>query len=210
MMNLTATQRLGRMTNQLFKNFRIQSGSVYTLVIVLALAAFEIFNFSVTHFALRDMLGNYGSGLLSWPLILALAFCAMDVAGIASILSTPDKTDRSGWYLLGAWVLAAAMNAGLTWWGISVAIYNQPAHDVLLVDPMTYVTLVPVLVAVMVWVIRVLIIGSLVGSIGALDGQEKPTRRQKAFGFRTEKGNAPAGFTPMPSRAQMEESGFPH
>ena len=140
-MNLTTTQRLGRMTNQLFKNFRIQSGSVYTLVIVLALAAFEIFNFSVTHFALRDMLGNYGTGMLTWPLILALAFCAMDIAGIASILSASEEADRSGWYLLGAWVLAAAMNAGLTWWGISVAIYNQPVHDVVLVDPIAYVTL---------------------------------------------------------------------
>lgn len=208
-MNLTATQRLGRMTNQFFKTLRTRSGSLYTLGIVLALAAFEIFNFSVTHFALRDMLGNYGTGMLTWPLILALAFCAMDIAGIASILSASEDADRSGWYLLGAWVLAAAMNAGLTWWGISVAIYNQPAHDVLLVDPMTYVTLVPVLVAVMVWVIRVLIVGSLVGSMGALDGQKQPARKQNAFGFRAEKSKAPAGFTPMPSRAQMDESGFP-
>jgi len=208
-MNLTATQRLGRMTNQFFKTLRTRSGSLYTLGIVLALAAFEIFNFSVTHFALRDMLGNYGTGMLTWPLILALAFCAMDIAGIASILSASEDADRSGWYLLGAWVLAAAMNAGLTWWGISVAIYNQPAHDVLLVDPMTYVTLVPVLVAVLVWVIRVLIVGSLVGSMGALDGQIQPARKQKGFGFRTEKAKAPAGFTPMPSRAQMDESGFP-
>ncbi len=208
-MNLTATQRLGRMTNQFFKTLRTRSGSLYTLGIVLALAAFEIFNFSVTHFALRDMLGNYGTGMLTWPLILALAFCAMDIAGIASILSASEDADRSGWYLLGAWVLAAAMNAGLTWWGISVAIYNQPAHDVLLVDPMTYVTLVPVLVAVMVWVIRVLIVGSLVGSMGALDGQKQDSRKQKAFGFRAEKAKAPAGFTPMPSRARMDESGFP-
>ncbi len=206
-MNLTATQRLSRVTNQFFKTLRTRSGSVYTLVIVLALAAFEMFNFSVTHFALGDMLGNYGTGILTWPLILALAFCAMDIAGIASILSAPDEAGRRGWYLLGAWVLAAAMNAGLTWWGISVAIYNQPAHDVLLVDPMTYVTILPVLVAVMVWVIRVLIVGSLVGSMGALDGKGRSARKEKTFGFRTEK--APAGFTPMPSRAQMEESGFP-
>jgi len=208
-MNFTATQRLGRITNQFFKTLRTRSGSLYTLVIVLALAAFEIFNFSVTHFALRDMLGDYGTGMLTWPLILALAFCAMDIAGIASIMSASEDTGRSSWYLLGAWVLAAAVNAGLTWWGISVAIYNQPVHDVLLVDPMTYVTLVPVLVAVMVWVIRVLIVGSLVGSVGVLEGDHAPARRQKAFGFRTEKAQAPAGFRPMPSRAQMEESGFP-
>jgi len=208
-MNLTATQRLSRMTNEFFKTLRTRSGSLYTLVIVLALAAFEVFNFSVTHFALRDMLGDYGTGMLTWPLILALAFCAMDIAGIASILSASDDAGRQGWYLLGAWVLAAAMNAGLTWWGISVAIYNQPAHDVLLVDPIAYVTIVPVLVAVMVWVMRVLIVGSLVGSMGAPDGQKKPTRKKKTFGFHTEKAKAPDGFNPMPSRAQMKESGFP-
>jgi len=97
MMNLTATQRLSRMTNEFFKTLRTRSGSLYTLVIVMALTAFEIFNFSVTHFALRDMLGNYGTGMLTWPLILALAFCAMDIAGIASILSASEDADRRGW-----------------------------------------------------------------------------------------------------------------
>lgn len=208
-MNLTATQRLGRMTNDIFKNLRERSGAVYTLVTILALAAFEIFNFSVTNFALRDILGDYGTGMLSWSMILSLAFCGMDISGIASILSANDaEADKSGWYLLGAWVLAAAMNAGLTWWGISTAIYNQPAHDVLLIDPMTYVTLVPVLVAVMVWVIRVLIIGSLVSSLGALNGNKRAAKR-KPFGFPTENQTTPPGFTPVPARARMDESGFP-
>jgi len=210
-MNLTATQRLSRMTNTFFKNLRGRTGALYTLVIVLALTGFEVFNFSVTHFALRAMLGDHGTGMLSWSMILALAFCGMDVAGIASILSTPDEENSKGsWYLLGAWVLAAGMNAGLTWWGISVAIYNQPAHDVLLIDPMTYVTLVPVVVAVMVWVIRVLIIGSLVSSLGGLDGRRQGKKTQKnAFGFQAHKQRTPAGFKPVPARARMEESGFP-
>jgi len=34
--------------------------------------------------------------------------------------------------------------------GVSVAIYNQPAHVVMIIDPMAYVTVV----AVVVWVIR--------------------------------------------------------
>jgi hypothetical protein len=29
------------------------------------------------------------------------------------------------WYLFGAWLLAAAMNAMLTWWGVSVAIHQS-------------------------------------------------------------------------------------
>ncbi|MCD6355677.1 MAG: hypothetical protein J7L66_00200 [Anaerolineaceae bacterium] len=168
MMNMTITQRLTHLTGQFFKDIRIRSNSLYTLVIVLALAAFEMFNFSTTDFALQDILGKQGGGMFSWSMILSLAFCGMDIAGIARILasSNEEATSKSGWYLMGAWVLAAAMNAGLTWWGISVAIYNQPAHEVMILDPMTYVTLIPVLVAVMVWVIRVLIVGALVTSFG--------------------------------------------
>ncbi len=213
-MNLTATQRFARITNQLFKNVRTRSNSLYMAVIILALAAFEFFNFSATDFALRDILGNQGSGLLTWSTILALAFCGMDIAGIAKILASPkeDTGERSGWYLLGAWVLAAAMNAGLTWWGISVAIYNQPAHAVMIMDPMTYVTVIPVLVAVMVWMIRVLIIGTLVTSFDLVLKGNKQKREpvgKKAFGFRTEKQAPPPGYKPVPSRASVDYEGFP-
>ena len=213
-MNLTTTQRFSHLTNQLFKNVRTRSNSLYVGVIVLALAALEIFNFNTTDFALRDILGNQGNGLLPWSMILSLALCGMDIAGIAKILASPkeESGNTSSWYLLGAWVLAAAMNAGLTWWGISVAIYNQPAHAVMIIDPMTYVTVVPVLVAVMVWVIRVLIIGTLVTSLNlVLEGskQKREPVRKKVFGFHTEKQAPPRGYKPVPSRASVEYDEFP-
>lgn len=212
-MNLTATQRFSKITAQLIKKMRLDAGGAYTLVIILALAGFELFNFSTTEFALQDILGNHGSGAATWPMILALAFCGMDLAGIARILTTPDAEAgrRSGWFLLGAWAVAGAMNAGLTWWGISVAVYNQPAHDVLLVDPMTYVTLVPVLVAVMVWVIRVLIIGALVTSVEKAGAKKRAStaKRRKAFGFRAQESKMPPGYKPIPSRAELEERGLP-
>lgn len=213
-MNLTTTQRFSHLTNQLFKNVRTRSNSLYVAVIVLALVALEIFNFSTTDFALRDILGNQGGGLLTWSMILSLALCGMDVAGIAKILASPKEEpgNTSSWYLLGAWVLAAAMNAGLTWWGISVAIYNQPAHAVMIIDPMTYVTVVPVLVAVMVWVIRVLIIGALVTSFNfdlGISKQQRELSRKQTVGFRTEKQAPPRGYKPVPSRASMDRGGFP-
>jgi len=58
-MNLTTTQRFSHLTNQLFNNIRARSNSLYVGVIVLALAALEIFNFNTTDFALRDILGNH-------------------------------------------------------------------------------------------------------------------------------------------------------
>lgn len=208
-MNLTITQRFSRISSLLYKNARARSNFLYMAVIILALAAFEYFNFSTTNFALRDILGNQRSGMLEWPMILSMAFCGMDIAGIAKILATPkeDVANRDSWYLLGAWALAAAMNTGLTWWGISVAIYNQPANAVMIIDPMTYVKVVPVIVAVMVWVIRVLIIGTLVTSLNQV--MKGDAKQKKAFGFRTEKQAPPPGYKPVPSRANVELGDLP-
>ena len=133
----------------------------------------------------------------------------MDVAGIARILTSQneDGQEKSSWYLLGAWALAAAMNTGLTWWGISVVIYNQPAHAVMIIDPMTYVTVIPVMGAVMVWVMRVLIIGLLVSSFDTSlkeSGSKEKASRKPSFGFRTDQQPVPAGYTPVPSRARMQ------
>lgn len=52
------------------------------------------------------------------------------------------------------------MNAILTWWGVSVAIINHTPVGSALIGPTTMIKVVPVFVAVMVWLIRVLIIGT--------------------------------------------------
>lgn len=214
-MNLTAAQQITRTTRTLFKHMKFESRSVFMTVIALALTAFEIFNFSTTDFALRDILGSQSSGLLPWATILSLAFCGMDVAGIAKMLASQngDEKDKSSWYLLGAWALSAAMNTGLTWWGISVVIYNQPAHAVMIVDPMTYVTVIPVMGAVMVWAIRVLIIGLLVSSFEKPKKKNAPLEKKttkSSFGFQTDRQAVPAGYQPMPSRARMEHENLAH
>jgi hypothetical protein len=64
------------------------------------------------------------------------------------------------WYLFGAWLLAAAMNATLTWWGVSVAIRTHQTLGAAMVGQDVVLMIVPIFVAVMVWVIRVLIIGT--------------------------------------------------
>ena len=124
------------------------------------------------------MFGSQSAAGVSWSTVLALAFCGMDFAGIARLLAPrdSDSDSRDSWFLLGAWVLAAAMNAGLTWWGISLAVYNQPVDTALILDPMTFVTAVPVLVALMVWVIRILIIGMLVSSMNKVLYSKQPAR----------------------------------
>ncbi len=137
-------------------------GMIFGLIILLALLAFEVFNYSSTLFALSDILGNLAFGPLRWASILAFAFCGIDFAGIARIFTPEQGRDEPAevWYLFAAWFLAAAFNASLTWWGVSVAILQHPAAGGVLLGASTMTKVVPVFVAAMVLLIRVLLINS--------------------------------------------------
>jgi hypothetical protein len=140
----------------------LRRGALFGGILVGALLAFEIFNYSTTDFALRDVLGDLRFAGLRWSTVLSLAFCGIDFAGIARLFTPEQGRDEPAevWYLFGAWLLAAAMNACLTWWGVSVAIINHSPAGGVLVSPTTMTKVIPVFVAVMVWLIRVLIIGT--------------------------------------------------
>jgi len=142
---------------------KIKRGFVLGVLIIGALIAFETFNYSTTDFALTDFLGDLSFLGIRWATILAIAFCGIDFAGIARLF-TPEQ--RKGeltevWYLFGAWMLAAVMNAMLTWWGVSIAIINHESLGNAVVARETLLTVVPIFVAVMLWLIRVLIIGTI-------------------------------------------------
>jgi hypothetical protein len=140
----------------------LKRGAIFGTILVLALLAFEVFNFSTTQFALQDMLGLMTFAGVKWATILALAFCGMDFAGIARIFTPEQGRDepKEVWYLFGAWLLAAAFNATLTWWGVSVAIVSHVSAGSSLFSAGAFARFVPVFVAGMVWLIRVLIIGT--------------------------------------------------
>ena len=141
----------------------INRGAAFGLIIVTALLAFEIFNYSTTQFALADVLGDLKFAGLRWATILAIAFCGIDFAGIARIFTPQQGRDEPAevWYLFGAWLLAAGFNATLTWWGVSVAITGHTSAGAgAVISNQTLIKVVPIFVAVMVWLIRVLIIGT--------------------------------------------------
>ncbi len=146
----------------LLRNVSLKRGAVFGLILAAALLSFEIFNFSTTQFALQDMLGNITFADMRWSTILALAFCGMDFAGIARIFTPEQGRNEPAevWYLFGAWLLAAAFNAVLTWWGVSVAVANHQTAGSALLGAATVTRGVPIFVAAMVWLIRVLIIGT--------------------------------------------------
>jgi hypothetical protein len=132
------------------------------IIILVALIAFEMFNYSTTDYALRDLLGSLEFAGIPWATILAVAFCGIDFAGVARIFTPQTGADepKQVWYLFAAWMLAATMNAVLTWWGVSMAIANHNVVSRAVVGAEALNTVVPIFVAVMVWLIRVLIIGT--------------------------------------------------
>ncbi len=138
-------------------------GAVVLAIILSAMAAFEMFNYGTTEHALHDLLGDLTFAGFRWATMLTIAFCAIDFAGIARIFTPAQLTEepREVWYLFGAWLLAATMNAFLTWWGISLAISNHVITSTSVLSASTVTGIIPAFVAVLVWIIRILIIGSL-------------------------------------------------
>lgn len=158
----------------------------FVVMIFGALIAFEVFNYSTTDHALGDLLGSLSFAGIQWSTILALAFCGIDFAGIARLFTPEQGEDepKEVWYLFGAWLLAATMNAILTWWGVSMAVSNHNIQSSsTVITPQTLNTVVPVFVAIMVWVIRILIIGTLALSMDRLlhPGVEQRIPLQSAF-----------------------------
>lgn len=142
---------------------RIHRGLAVGGLIVAALIAFEAFNFGTTEFALADLLGSIQFAGLPWATILALAFCGIDFAGLVRLFTpSGSKHDPAEvWYLIGAWFLAATMNATLTWWGVSVALLSHQSLGGAILGADTLQKAAPVFVALLVWLVRVLIIGTL-------------------------------------------------
>lgn len=145
------------------KSTALKRGAIFGSILVGALLAFEVFNFGTTLFALRDILGDLRFMGIRWATILAFAFCGIDFAGIARIFTPENGRGEPAevWYLFGAWLMASGFNAVLTWWGVSVAIMNHNVAGGALVGQMAMTKTVPIAVAVMVWLIRILIIGTV-------------------------------------------------
>jgi hypothetical protein len=148
---------------QSLQNIGKYSGLIFGVIISIALLFFELFNYSTTDFALRDLLGDLKFAGIAWATTLSIAFCAIDFAGIARLFMPEDNADekRETWFLFGAWLLAATMNAVLTWWGVSMAVVNHTVQSASVVNPETIQNIVPIFVAILVWLIRIMLIGSI-------------------------------------------------
>ena len=188
-----------------FPRIHINAVLVLGIIIIVALLSFELFNYTTTEYALADLLGGLTFLGLRWSTILSIAFCGIDFAGIARLFITGQDVNepKEVWYLFGAWILAAAMNAALTWWGVSIAVLNHPVQSSVVMDSATMVKIVPVFVAIMIWVIRVLIIGTISTAGSSLI---KGGRRSCRWFIRSPHGCGP--FPGHPRSQQCQSGGF--
>jgi hypothetical protein len=221
-MDISGTRNQGNNLSRAFAAINLQRGMAFGIIILIALLAFELFNFSTTEYALSDLLGNLTFAGLRWATILSIAFCGIDFAGIARLF-TPDQSTKGPtevWYLFGAWFLAATMNAILTWWGVSMAVVNHQVQSTSVIAANTVMRIVPVFVAIMVWLIRILIIGSLSYAGDRLMSQgDRPRvannpQPVRTLGVRTANlAQAPlmsAPARPAPKPVARPETGFSH
>lgn len=133
-------------------------------MLLLGLAAFDVFNFATTQEALHSFLGKAKLFGIPTAAALAVAFCMVDLGGLASLF-TKERGLNEPWYVwtLGiGWLIASIGNAFLTYWAVMTGMTNAPALINPMFSPRAVLNTVPILMAVTIWLIRLLLIGSLV------------------------------------------------
>ncbi len=178
----------------------LQRGTFIGLILVAALAAFELFNFATTEYALATLIGGIDVLGVSWSAVLAVAFCAIDFAGLARLFTPEQGQDepKEVFYLTGAWFLGASMNAIMTWWAVTNALVNRPLGNEV-INRQQLLAVVPVFVACLVWLTRILIIGTfgVAGERLFSLGASAPVGKQLPAGRRTNSRSSSAQRPPL-------------
>ncbi len=189
------------------QDFIRHKASVLIAILVVGLAAFEVFNLDSTRFALAHLMANQRLWGLEWALVLALAFGSIDFAGLARILTpaaTWEEEPREVWFLTGAWLLGATMNAVMTWYAMVVLIAPHSAQvGAGVVSQTAVLNIAPVFIALMVWLTRVLLISSLALAL------ERAAAAPSSAGQSRTKRHSPSG-TPLRENGRVPLSANGH
>jgi len=197
--------------------FAVPWQAIIGMLLLLALFAFETFNFDSTRYAFNNLLGGVSFLGLSWAVILAVAFCAIDFAGLARLFTSEQGAEepKEIWYLTGAWFLGATMNAIMTWWAVSLVLLNHNFGNEVL-NRQQLLEYVPIFVAILVWLTRILFIGAFAMTGDKLFRGQAPagnSRRQVARRSTSRGASTPrrAPVTASSVRAQpIRAHGAPH
>lgn len=179
-------------------------------LLTLALLAFELFNFDTTRYALTSFLGDVRFLGIGWATILAIAFCAIDFAGLVRVFTpeTGQNEPKEVWYLMGAWLLGATLNAIMTWWAVNLALLNHNfGNEVLSREQL--LQFVPIFVAVLVWLTRILFIGSLSVAGEKLLGQREVAEKQDQTQTRPQPTTQPRPTQPIRANQPVRPAAWP-
>lgn len=175
----------------------VRNGAV-AVILVIALVGFEIFNFDTTRFALADLMGGLTFFGIEWATILALAFGGIDFAGLIRIVTPEQGRDepKEVWYLIGAWLLGATLNAILTGYTVMLAIAPRQTIAAGVIPYEDMLSYAPPFMALFVWLTRLLFIGSISIAVERLVGkpvqvQVPPTRPTRHVNGRVEQAARP-------------------
>ncbi|HZD10060.1 MAG TPA: hypothetical protein VE553_01870, partial [Candidatus Binatia bacterium] len=170
-------------------------------------------------YALSNLLGPVAFVGVGWASILAIAFCAIDFAGLVRLFTPDSGVDqpKEVWYLMGAWLLGATMNALMTWWAVSLTLLNHDFGNEVLTRAQL-LQIVPIFVATLVWLTRILFIGALTvtGSHLLFSADDEPESRgakslSNAFGSpMTEWAASASRSGNVPGRAWEPRQELPH
>lgn len=161
-------------------NWPVSKQTAVGVVLIVSLIAFEIFNFDTTQYALSNLIGDVRFFGIGWASILAIAFCSIDFAGLIRLFTPEQGEDEPKvvWYLMGAWLMGATMNAVMTWWAISLTLLNHNfGNEVLSRDQL--LLYVPIFVAILVWLTRILFIGAFTVAGEHIFESSQPANRNK-------------------------------
>lgn len=194
----------GWLSEQRLVTRQVMVGAILTL----ALLAFELFNFDTTEYALESLLGPISFAGIRWATILAVAFCSIDFAGLARLITADDergaKADdcflRPTWLLLAAWLLGGGMNAMMTWWAISLALMGHDLGNEVLTREQL-LRMVPIFVAVLVWMTRILIISSFTSATEKAKMASRRRDRSTTRSIRTAPSRQSRSPRPQPAAA---------
>lgn len=208
--NMSGNPRPNQPGSNALLGLNLPQKTIMGIILVVALVAFELFNFDTTRYALGNLLGDVRFAGIGWATILAIAFCAIDFAGLARLFTPERGKDEptAVWYLMGAWLLGATMNAVMTWWAISLTLLTHEfGNEVLSREQL--LRWVPFFVAMLVWLTRILFIGAIsvageymfAGSL--LQRMGRPAKRPSApkSNDRTSLGGRPFRPKPAPMHA---------
>ena len=146
-----------------FIRTHLKTSDVILSLLVFVFISVEIFSFSISYYALNDLLGEMDFWGIRWATVLAIAFCGIGLAGFALNLppQPAGKKSRREGYLFGVWMAGATLNTILTWWGLSIVMANQPTGNARMIEPEVLANFIPVFMAVLAGLVRILISGTL-------------------------------------------------